>query len=568
MNRTMAFPKLSCLLAPLLGLVLACGGGGGGGGTSAPNPPLAPGMFETENLFQVNLGDYTGNWADYHSSFHWQNLYDPGHIHGSGWMTGLSIKYGADMPTAVTCQHVTIRLSHSHLSDLSTVWGDNLDTGEGGQTTVLEDRTLTFPAGIANTWHPIPFDTPFYYNGEDALLVDTTYYGPCSDQVNDACTTNSGHYTTLRAGAYAAFGTLETTLPFMRWHFRGGTSDIRRASGLSNNNNPFRTDLFGRKVQQLYTPSQVKGSGPITGFGLQVDATAAEQQFTVTVKLGHSTLADLTTRFADNFNQEPPVTAASDATFKVPAGLPEGSWIWLPFPGEPFTYDGTRNLLMEIEVTAATGNLFLKHGFSGNPIRLYGNLGSATGQTDAVSYGTRLRFAGGSVDVISGGTTSPSFFPLNETFDNRIQSLYRATELGQKGTITKVAFRLWNEASDSSSYPLFTVKLGHTSNTSLGTTFAQNMPGAKTVFSGTLAVPGGMKGGEWIEVPLATPFAYNGRSNLAIEVSTQKGAFGNIIRVGDDPVLFTHRHALATNRTATEASSLPGILPHLRIMMD
>lgn len=557
----------SLIALAALTVTLACGGGGGSSNAALP-PPTPAGTFQTENFFQLNFADYTGNWADYHANFRWQLLYHPRAIRGSGYMTGLSLKYGSDMNTAITCAHARIRLSHTHLTDLNPLFVDNLNTGEGGQTTVLEDKTITFPAGLKNSWHEISFDQPFYFNGVDNLVVDTVYYGPCSAQLDDACTTDSGHDTTLRAGAYVASGVTSHVLPYMRWHFRGGNATVCEAAGIpQTNNDPFRTGPFGRKVQQLHKVERIKGAGPITGIALQVSGPTTEESYTLNLKMGHTSLTDLTSRFADNFNLDTPVTVAQNVPFHVPAGLPNDSWIWLPFPGEPFVYNGTDNLLLEMEVTSATGSLYLKTALGTTSERVYGDQGSSTGTPDGWIYGTRLRFAGGNVDVIEDDGALAESYPLNSLTDSKTQTLYWASELGRKGMVTQVAFRLRADAL-SSNYPSFTLRLGHTPNTVLGSTFAANMTDAKTVFSGTLTVPNGLKAGDWLAVPLSAPFPYDGVGNLAVEMSTQPGTRTNPLAGKSDGTRFPQRWAMGHTASATEATAIRDEISDLRFVVE
>jgi hypothetical protein len=237
--------------------------------------------------------------------------------------------------------------------------------------------------------------------------------------------------------------------------------------------------------------------------------------YTVTIKLGHSSLSALTTNFAGNFSDSP-VTVANALTFTVPAGVPAGSTVWLPFTGS-FSYNGTANLIVDVDV--AGGSVTTPWAFTniGSAQSVYGTYGSTTGATDSASLHTEFRFNGGTMDVITDGTAS-YIMPVGNTNQYVVQNLFDNTSLGTGGKITGVSFRLANDAI-AFDHTDVNLVMGHTSLSALGTaSLAANIVSNRTAaFSGTISIPAGLKAGDWVTVPLSTPFYYDPTKNLVIQ---------------------------------------------------
>ena len=70
--------------------------------------------------------------------------------------------------------------------------------------------------------------------------------------------------------------------------------------------------------------------------------------------------------------------------------------------------------------------------------------------------------------------------------------------------------------------------LGHNSGTALSPIFDLNMADPTTVFTGTLFVPGGLKAGDWVTIPVSG-FTYYPAWNLVVDVSQYSGTTINLI---------------------------------------
>ncbi|HMR41871.1 MAG TPA: T9SS type A sorting domain-containing protein [Ignavibacteria bacterium] len=117
--------------------------------------------------------------------------------------------------------------------------------------------------------------------------------------------------------------------------------------------------------------------------------------------------------------------------------------------------------------------------------------------------------------------------PLSGYFGyERTALIYKQSEIGQYGTISKIAFYLNSNASASANIPVV-VKMNTTALTALATsqTYATTSTGAVTVFSGTIS-GAQYVAGTWIEITLDSPFNYSA-DNLLVLVETNYGGSGS-----------------------------------------
>ena len=534
---------------------LIINGCGGGGGSAATTSALTK-TVELSGLF----GDIDVPFANSSGGRRSMMLYSAQEMKGAGIITSISFKYGAPQATAVSCPNTTIKMSHTNLTNLdgtinvnNGVFANNINTEQGSQQPVLTSSTVNIPVGAADSYYTIPLTTPFSYNGVDNLVVEITHTA-CTGDVWTANHGGTGALVTLEnAGATATTGYARDWLPDTKFNLSGGDNAITYTAD-GYNSYPF-DNSNGRKIQLLYTAAEINGSGIITGIAFPVHVVAAGPA-TVTVKLGHTSFSALTTTFAANFNSGAPVTVANTITFNIPAGVPDGDYVWIPLPDDAFSYDGIHNLVVEIEVSALTGAADWRNSnTSGISTRLFGNVGDLAGTLQNNQYFIKFRFAGGPVDVIVPGTVSDTTPFTNNASGSIRQILYLASELGAKGTITKVAHRIVGD-SLAGSYGSFTVSLANTDNTTLDTTFANNMTGGSTVYSVTsFPILSGLKYGDWIEIPLSTPFVIDPTKNLVVQMSAASGTAGNGTRIFDNASRYTKRRASAIPLGTTGSTS-------------
>jgi PKD repeat protein len=123
-------------------------------------------------------------------------------------------------------------------------------------------------------------------------------------------------------------------------------------------------------------------------------------------------------------------------------------------------------------------------------------------------------------------STGGYVWPWNDA-GRHMQMIYLTSELfNQAGNINKIYWKLNSDVPvGGSTFNNVVVMLGHTTNSLLGTNFADNFTESDatevwntptyTVASGT--------GGDWIEIPITGTFYYNGTNNLILDIDLVSG---------------------------------------------
>lgn len=561
-----------------IGVTASCGGGGGGsssggGGTSGGgggSTPLVSGTF-IKSFAPTVTGDNampfgSGSFGDVRH----QVVYTAAEVGAAGQISAIRFQYVATLGAAVTCPNTTVRLGHTSLSALTTTFANNIN--RSSPQTIIDNATVTIPAGSAGNWFTIVLATPFNYNGVDNLVVEIERTTACNGNVYIAIVNAADN---RRAESNAADTTAGSTQhdtvtadyadivhPLQQFVFSGGDDRVLYG-GVSANAIPFAQSNLPelRHAQLLYHASEIAGSGPITGIAFIVGQQTTANDYVVTVRLGHTTLSALTDTFAANFNSGAPVTVASNLSFKVPAGILVGRPIWIPLSGA-FSYNGTDNLIVDIEVTGpfAASTFIRAHGSLAGR-RLYAAVGAATGAVDNQGgYDTYFRFHGATMDVMLNIGNVASTQVLGSGSSGQIQSLYDAVRLGTGGSITNMAVQM-STASDATTVPNVKIYIGHTTKTALAITdsYASNMDNATLVYSGSLNVPAGLQQGDWLTIPLITPFAYDPTRNLTVLFTSDQSpsAFGaNWVSMHSDAIEFPN-HAVYRPDNAVDTNGMP-----------
>lgn len=545
----------------LAAMLAACGGGGSGGGGGTP---LASGTFI--KTVEGN-GQSWGSLFGTNTANRYMYLHRASDIGGSGNIAALRLQLDSNEAEAISCPNTTIRLGHTSVTDLETTFANNVEQGKGAMVTVVDNATVTIPTGAIGDFFEIPLSTPFHYNGIDNLVIEIARSAACSNPATVLSQSPAGYIGVVyhTTSNVAITGTIFDTRLSAKFVFSGGDNFVNPDVGgtASNNVFPFNTNVTnGRKVQLLHLAAEMDGSGPITGIGFPVGTSPASAQiYTVSIKLGHSTLSELATGpFAASYS-DTPVTVAEDLEFQVPAGLTAGEIIWLPVTGT-FNYNGVDNLIVEIETTdnsqATDGTTWSFRNETTSWRRMYGALGSVDGTAHDSYYPTEFRFHGSTIDrVIGVGGYETYMFP---SAGRSGQYLYLASELGTSGTITRLACRLASDVSTETLYPNYQIVMSHTDATTLGTDMAANVPNPVVVYSGSYTVPAGLIKGDWIEVPLTSGFNYNGTQNLVIQSKSDAGSVEHNCSVLSDATRYPARRTTGTTPDAATGS----VMDHLR----
>ncbi|WP_345989044.1 hypothetical protein WCX18_01750 [Sulfurimonas sp. HSL1-2] len=519
----------------------ACGGGGGGSSTPA-------GVFLKTVIDSVTSGNrYPLNNDDAYQKY--QNLYLASEIEGSGNIEKISLYYFYDEASEISCPQMTIRLGHTSESNLTATYADNVENGYGSLQTVFDNRTLTIPAGNAGEAFDITLDEPFAYNGTDNLVIEFERSAACSANLYAQRGDRPEPRRAYNFGAVSPTATgLDGTLLKATFAFGGGDNTQYYGTGLDHAY-PLTTGA-NLRMQNMYMAADINGSGPVTGYALRLNKLSVEGNYTMTVKMGHTSSDVLSATFADNADKF--VTVAQDVTVHVPAGIPAGGWVWIPLNGT-FNYNGTDNLVVDFTTSAGQGDLnYVEAVNLGGSQRVYGN-NVATGTVDGYVNNAKFRFNGAGMSVLMSTNQTGQAFPFWAT-EGSMQHLYSAYQLGSAGTINRIECRANNDQAADTGYD-YNVSMAHTTAMDLGTVFADNLVSDKTVvYSGMINTPA-VKAGDWVGINLTKPFKYDGVSNLVLEIRGTGGSGGIDCRRGNTPnqqLLWGNYDAAATSGS-TEA---------------
>ncbi|MDH3974265.1 MAG: hypothetical protein OEV42_08300 [Deltaproteobacteria bacterium] len=554
MKKEKRFSIIAIFVILLATVLTACGSSGGGSGTGSTANGLAKSNFKkninySDTVWFAQFGSYT--------SFRSHHLYHAEDIKGSGNITALRFRYDSDLLTDTTCNNTTIKLGHTNVTDLTTTFNDAVETGQGGFVTVIDNTTVNIPTGAAGEFFEIPLTGTFNYNGVDNLLLEISRTSACSEIVYlDAGSAVGYTASVIATSATEATGLTTTANITISFKFSGGDNELNFA-GAASTINPFSVWL--PRVQTLYRATEIDGSGPISGVAFQMDSTSLQNDVTYTLKLGHTTFSALSSSFDINFNSGTAVTVANAINFTIPAGLQGGDYFWVPIPDGIFTYNGTDNLLVEVDVTAATGNTDLRVAYTEEGRRVYEN--NIAGTVDTVAPHIKLRFKGAPVQIMPAGNTSSSQVlggrPI--TGAGQVQSLYTADLVGTGGTISSISLRLTagSVAATISDYKIY---MGATNKTAFNVAdiYSSNMELSSTlVFNGNFHIPSKLKAGDWITIPLQTGFTYDSTKNMSILFMADSASPGNNpVSYSDNAARFPD-HSVGRNDNTVDITGTP-----------
>ncbi|MEN4760843.1 fibronectin type III domain-containing protein [Chryseobacterium sp. C39-AII1] len=143
---------------------------------------------------------------------------------------------------------------------------------------------------------------------------------------------------------------------------------------------------------------------------------------------------------------------------------------------------------------------------------------SVCSPTDKSEWVAGAAFTPGQIGV---GTATHAFLPVYScSAFNYSQQIYTATEVaaavGTNNYITSVKFFVSTTGTAQANYNQWVVYMGNTSQTDFATTSSWVPSASLTqVYTGTLPT---MTPGTWVEIPLTTPFLWDGTSNMVIAV--------------------------------------------------
>ncbi|MBN1114216.1 MAG: hypothetical protein JXA66_02645 [Oligoflexia bacterium] len=492
-------------------------------------------------------------------------------INGAGNITAVSFKVAGDYVES-SCPDVTIKMGHSSLAGLTNTFANNVDEGKGSYVTVLNGKSIQIPALHDAEYFSVQLDKPFYYNGRDNLVVEVYRPQACTENISlyfDSTTVaNRALYSTNLA---ALTGTTDYGIN-MKFHFKGGDNLVTASDSTYPISASCAPGSVGR-TQSIIRAADINGTGPIIGMAIPPSGTTPLPSVnmtgvTVILALCPDTMTSLNNYFQTNLdNCTSQTTVVDNMSYNLPRAM-QGP-LWIPFNNSEFEYDGTSNILIDVTVTTMDDNYYVRYYNSPEPRMLVSTdpsteMGALIASPQGRVFHPTFRFKGASINFITAGTGGSSA-PFK--YDpNKKQMLYSAAELGAAGetVLNKIALRLYNQDSVADTYNNFEIKLAETDDMELTDTFADNMTDAVTVYNGNFSVPNGLRKGDWIEIPFATAFNYNGTKNLVVQFATDAGAEINYSLSGHNDDTYLNRNVIHTTDRTAVTGTLNNYLSDIR----
>ena len=269
-------------------------------------------------------------------------------------------------------------------------------------------------------------------------------------------------------------------------------------------------------VQMLYTPSEIGKSGTVKSISFDVANASTFATSEVKVYLGHkSTL----------FSGVNDYVRSSNLTL-VYSGTPtlgsKTGWETLTFnqTGTSFTYNGTDNLVVVVTRKSTSYNSSLKYYYSEKTgCTLYRRSDDTAGYGDmSYTYAYSTSNNRPTIQINIDGPARSNNLPYGNYYKNSTtQMLYTPAEVGKKGSISRIGFKVASSTSHATSE--VKIYLGHKSAIFSGTTDFVRSSNLKLVYSGAPTL-GRVTGWEFFDFNQGS-FEYNGTDNLVVVV-TQK----------------------------------------------
>ena len=322
---------------------------------------------------------------------------------------------------------------------------------------LITPATVTIAAGLSSV--------SFTYTGVDNALKDGTR--------SITVTASAAGFTSANRTILVADNEVD--------HFTFGTIASPQIA-----NRTFSTTLEARDVNDV-TMTAFTGTVNLTASGVGGAVPVTPASVTLFSGAWSGTLAIAAPRAGVTITASAAGATGASGVFDVGLGaLDRFTWSAIASPqvvGAPFTATVTAQDFYSNTVTDFTG-------------------------AAALSVGTPVRLTG------TGASNDAYLFSTSD--QQRNQAIYLPSEIGPAGQIAVIAINPNVTSGTGGALTNFTVRMKHTSLTSY-VTAAWESTGWTTVYQGNLAVTG--TGSFWVNIPLTVPFAYNGTSQLMVDIS-------------------------------------------------
>jgi len=302
---------------------------------------------------------------------------------------------------------------------------------------------------------------------------------------------------------------------------------------------PINNDYNYSVSQQIYLNDElgdlVEG-GTITAIAFQASSDISGSTFStqgfnnLDIRIGTTPNSTFTSWF------DP---AELDISFTYDIGLesiPDRSWITITLP-TPWQYNGTDNIVVQVvdltpdKVTSPASRFRATNATTDNVSKYAYRDATSIDPTNNSSWPSindvrrpdlRITYTdtvANYVTIGSGGTNSGTHAPVHHQYNTSVsQQIFLNSELGvlaEGGTITAISFQAHSANFTTESINNLNVRIGTTSNTTLTSWLdPQTLP---ITFTYDFTVQT-VAAGDWLTIPLPTPWIYDGTDNIVIQV--------------------------------------------------
>ena len=178
-----------------------------------------------------------------------------------------------------------------------------------------------------------------------------------------------------------------------------------------------------------------------------------------------------------------------------------------------------------------------------------------------------------SLQEIGNGTSSDYNVPFCSYYQNGWnQMIYPSTSIGMGGAITSIAYHCANLSQLTDT--LTRIYMGHTDKT-VATSTSDWVPlsDLQEVYRGSITH--NAAAGSWLNIPLQTPFDYNGTDNLVIVVSSMRTGYSSSLKyyyttAANGSVLYrqSDSNTAYAEHPGTNTGTLSTFLPNIRLTFD
>ncbi|MCK5024012.1 MAG: DNRLRE domain-containing protein [Thermoplasmata archaeon] len=323
-------------------------------------------------------------WGATANQMHVQYIYTPEQVGAEGIISSLEFNRTTPTDTGLF-NNFQVKFAHTTLDILTDTYNNNY---QGTLLEVFPTQNLFVNSSNDDRWFRLNLNDDFTYDSEYNLLIDIVWNGDSGDSISMAAETITDRRVFDMAGGVT--GGVDNSIPIIRF----GVDVVNNAvieDGVANNGMLFNNALTYGKMQILYNATELGNeSGIVDSIGLFHSVAGVSSYPNLTISVAHTDDDSLSTTFGDNY-----LGSLTDVYFSDNVSFDETGWVEFDID-DTFTYDGVRNLLVQVEWNGTMFGLdsYMRrqNTVAGNGWLYTSTPGALTGSTSGNIYCVNLKF--------------------------------------------------------------------------------------------------------------------------------------------------------------------------------